>query len=742
MCSNSTVCALALLVVVWVSPSRTWGEEPTAAQPAPASGYAVSELVNVVGSAEAIVHIPGSAHIIGKEELEVQSHDDIHRILQSIPGINAQEEDGYGLRPNIGMRGTGVERSQKITLMEDGVLIAPAPYSAPAAYYFPTPGRMEGIEVRKGSAAIKQGPYTNGGALNMVSAAIPSSWSTRLDGATGSDSAYRLQGLVGDSSERFGWMLQTYQLDTGGFKRLDGGGETGTKLHDYLGKVRFSSGVSASLHQTLELKLGRTDQVGNETYLGLTEADFAADPLRRYRGSQLDAIDSEHEQIHLRHFAVPGGNVDVVTTVYDNRFYRDWFKNENVAGVSNASVLADPVSYVRELGILRGETDSGPRDLRLRHNRRDYASRGVASIFGLGALAGTVDHRLEVGVRFHEDREDRFQEEDLYGMLGGRMVLGELGVAGSQSNRVGEARAVALFVQDRIAWGRFSLLPGIRYESIRHRRLDYSTRDPRRVAGPTRLRENKVRALMPGLGLALELGGGHGLVAGVHRGFSPPGTGSTEDVEVERSTNYELGYRFFGDGFRAEAIGFVNDYDNLLGAETVAGGGTADGELFNGGAVKVRGVEALVGYRHRAGSLTVPLNLSYTYTEGKFRTSFLTSFADWAPRVEVGDRLPYIPKHQLRLASGVSGRKWSVNLAGSYVAAMRTRAGQGPIPAGEGTDSRLVVDVGARYQLLVRLDLYANVRNLTDDGYIVARRPYGLRPGLPRTVIAGVSFDL
>ena len=241
-----------------------------------AAEFRLAELVRVVGRPEKMSHIPGTAHVISLEELREQRNDDVHRVLQSVPGVNLQEEDGYGFRPNIGMRGTGVERSQKITLMEDGVLIAPAPYSAPAAYYFPTVSRMEGIEVRKGSAAIKQGPYTNGGAINLISAAIPSSLAASLDVALGEDSTGRAQGQVGGATERFGWLFQTYQFDTDGFKRLDGGGETGTEIEDYLGKLRFSTSARAKVAQSLELKLGRTKQDGFETYLGPDRGRFQA----------------------------------------------------------------------------------------------------------------------------------------------------------------------------------------------------------------------------------------------------------------------------------------------------------------------------------------------------------------------------------------------------------------------------------------------------------------------------------
>ncbi len=731
-------------------PPEAPGGEPVAEATVAAADprEVIYERVTVLGGVEDVGSIPGSAHVVTHQELEEQMHSDVNRVLQQVPGVNIQEEEGYGLRPNIGIRGTGVERSSKITLMEDGVLIAPAPYTAPSAYYFPTIGRMDSVEVRKGSAAIKQGPYTNGGAINFISTPIPGDFTVGAHFAFGEDQTLRFGARVGDSGQRYGWSLETYQFETDGFKHLDGVGtasdKTGVDLEDYVAKFRVNSDPGARFYQSLELKLGKTEQLGHETYLGLTAADFRDDPFRRYVGSAEDRIDTDHEQIQLLHFVQLRDNLDLTTTVYNNDFYRDWFKNERTAGVSNAAILDNPEAHGRELAILRGEIDSAPGELALRHNRRNYYSRGIQSVLGLQlGRAGGVHHKIEIGVRVHEDEEDRFQEDDLYQMLGGGLQLTHRGAPGSQTNRVSFAEATAFFVQDTIQLGkRWTLVPGVRFESIDYTREDYSTQDPTRSLGPTRVRQNSIEEVIPGLGVSYALSTADRLFLGVHRGFSPPGAGVTEDTEAEVSVNYELGWRREQGALSLEVIAFFNDYSNLLGADTQSGGGGATGELFNGGAVEVRGLEFGARYdlgASRGWSLSVPLRLTYTYTVAEFQTSFDTSFEDWAPRVEVGDEVPYIPEHQLAAGIGVVGQKWGTHLNLSYVGALRTRAGQGPIPEGEGTDRRTILDLSVEREVLSRYKVFAQLRNVTDEIYIVARRPYGVRPGLPRSLMVGVS---
>ncbi len=136
-----------------------------------------------------------------------------------------REEDGYGLFPNISLRGVDTSRSAKITLMEDGILAAPAPYTAPSAYYSPTAGRMSGLEVLKGSSQVRYGPQVTGGVLNYLSTAIPVSREIYVRNIYGANNEIRVHGWAGDtfsmSAGKFGYVVETYYLTTDGFKEVD-----------------------------------------------------------------------------------------------------------------------------------------------------------------------------------------------------------------------------------------------------------------------------------------------------------------------------------------------------------------------------------------------------------------------------------------------------------------------------------------------------------------------------------------
>ena len=727
-----------------------------AAETAPLTEPSILDRVVVTASRQQANETAGSVHYLDESVLEQHSHADVNRILRQVPGLNLVEEEGFGIRPNIGIRGSGTDRNSKIAVLEDGVPIAPAPYSAPAAYYFPRLQRMSAIEVSKGPAAIQYGPQTVAGSVGMYSSPIPGSPGAGLGGKLdligGERGGLRGHGLAGGWTELGGWnlgmSLETLQEGSDGFKRLDSGGDTGYRLEDYVAKLALESGADAAREQSLEFKFQHSEEESDETYLGLALDDFRADPYRRYRASQVDDLDVEHDTMQATHRIQLSRNIDLTTIAYRTDTTRAWYKlNDvrnaaNTAFVSLSSVLANPSAFPVEYAALVGEpgTSSATGALRVRNNAREYSATGIQSVLGIRFDTGTMAHDLEFSVRYHEDDEDRFQHDDRYQMADGAMVLTGAGAPGSQDNRIGSAEAWAFFMRDTMQAGRWTLTPGLRYETIALTQENWGTADPTRSAVPVIL-ENSVGVWMPGLGVTRAIGESLRLVAGVHRGFVNPAPGSTADAE--RSWNYEAGLRFGQGPSAIEAIGFVVDYDNIVGTCTASTGGNCTiGDQFDGGRARVHGLELVASHdlgKALGARLSIPLSAVYTWTKGEFRTSFQSSFSEWGT-VSNGDALPYVPEHQLTLNAGLEGQAWRLFLTVNYVDEARAQAGSGAIAPNERIDSRTLVDLSGEYDLNDSLRLFASFENLTDEVYNVALRPAGARPGAPRTVLAGVKL--
>jgi len=708
----------------------------------------VVERVTMTGGNTGIVDLPGSAHYISPKEMEKFNYNDIHRILRTIPGVNIQEEDGFGLRPNIGMRGTGTERSSKITVMEDGILMAPAPYAAPAAYYFPTVGRMNAVEVAKGSTQIKHGPYTTGGAINFISTQIPTELKGNINVFAGSFGTKTINASIGDSNENLGFMVETFQSASDGFKELDGGGNTGFDKKDYVAKFRVNTNKLAPVYQSLTFKIGQTDETSDETYLGLTEGDFEANPIRRYAGSQVDQMNTEQNQFSLTHVIRPLDFIDITTTAYRNEFKRNWYKLDKVrsapdsSAVKIGSILDDPFTNSAEYDIITGSTSLVGNGLFVKANNREYYSQGIQMLIGFQFNGDDIKHDIEVGVRVHKDEVDRFQWVDEYHIENGIMELTQAGTPGTESNRVTTANAVAAHVQYKFSVGRFTAIPGVRYENIKLERKDYGKTDPERSGTDLSERSNQAGVVIPGIGIDYKFSDQLSLFTGVHKGFSPPS--SMEDAKEEKSVNYELGARFNRSGLAGQAVLFLNDYSNLLGSDLAAAGGAGSNEQFNGGEVIAKGLELQLNYDLLSkynGSWSLPITLAYTYTDAEFKSSFDSEFEGWGSVTE-GDNLPYLAKNQFSLSIGVESGDLRVNLSSKYMDEMRTVAGQGDILQEFKTDNYFVLDLGSEYSISRAISLFGSIKNFTNQSYVVARRPAGLRPGMPRSFSLGVKARL
>ncbi len=723
---RTTISALALLAA------------PIAADADDAEDAAIAALVEAAEPVEVIELVdsapPGAQSSVGTEVLERGEHDDIHHVLAGVAGVYLRDEDGYGLRPNIGMRGAAAERSAKITLMEDGVLIAPAPYSAPAAYYFPLVTRMSRIDVVKGPSAIQYGPNTVGGAIDLIGAPMPEARAAYVDLAGGSDRYGKLHARAAERRGRWGVMAEYVKLRTDGFKQLDGGGDTGFDKDDASLWLHRAADPDARLSSRLDLRLGWADETSRETYTGLSEADFRATPQRRYAATQRDEMTWDHWRLRADHHLALSPRLRIETNAYRHRFTRAWGKVDGFVGERDFNgILAAPDTGSNAIyyAILTGALDasSPEEELILGTNDRKFTSQGVQTRLSAEARTGPVAHHLDAGVRIHFDRADRRRTEDGYQMMGGVLVRSDRPRALVVNSRA-ETIALALHAQDRMLWRRLEVGAGLRVELIDTRFVDWRTELGH---------DDDYAVVIPGAGALVHLTDQIEVLAGVHRGFVPVAPSTATDVQPETSINYEAGGRWRSDHLAVDAIGFFSDYQNLKGSCTFSTGCSAmqEGDEFNGGKVHVWGAEAQVAAEvPLPAELALPIALAYTYTGSSFQTAFASDFAGWGD-VERGDELPYLPEHQVSLAVTAVAPRWELGAAVRWRGEVRDVAGQGAIPAAARGEAALTIDLDAHARLHRAAELYATVSNLLDEQVIASRRPYGARPNPPRLIVVG-----
>lgn len=712
------------------------------------------EQITIVG--EKSRSLPGAGQYITSKKIAQINQPNVNSVLRTIPGINIRDEEGFGLRPNIGLRGTPVNRSAKITLMEDGILIAPAPYADPSAYYFPTFARMQGIEVLKGSSQIKYGPYSIGGSVNLLSTQIPQSFKGFAQLSYGSFGTNQQRLWVGDSRKSLDYVFEINRLGSKGFKELDNGGNTGFDRRDIMVKVRWHTENDAQIPQFLTLKYVNSTENGNESYLGLNFDDFIVNPRRRYAATQRDVLDMNHSHFALSHTIIPAKNFSISTTAYYSNTFRDWARVNTIGGQGLNNILGDPLAHKLPYQIMTGVADG---NIDFQSAARSYISQGVQSNAHYIWDSGSWSYKLNMGMRYHKDQADRFATKSTYAMSKGTMILTAPGVKGNQENQIRKASSMAAHLSYDISYKDLKLSPGVRYESIEFELQNFGTTDVERIGTLLKKATNDMTIVLPGIGFNYDINKSMAVFGGIHKGFSPPGMPSlTSEIqaEVETAVSYELGYRCYKDAWHVQIVGFENDYDNILGSDNVSGGGAGTGDLFNAGNALTRGLELSLEYDFLYGNSNentqrLPINMAYTYTNATFLENFRNAGGDWGSGdIRSGDFIPFITPHQLTLSLGYETSKFNTMLISRYIGDTRTKPGKDikviPNQSTKYTDVNtiagfLIIDLSANYKVSKSFTTFTTISNITNNQSVVANLPNGYRPNMPLSINVGIKAD-
>ena len=288
----------------------------------------------------------------------------------------------------------------------------------------------------------------------------------------------------------------------------------------------------------------------------------------------------------------------------------------------------------------------------------------------------------------------------------------------------------ALFVQQRITRGRFSVVGGLRYVH----NASFGDRAVPRVAAT--FLAWRGGEWLSGTRLRFSYAGGI-KEPSFEASFGITGTFPTipnPSLKPEENHAFEAGVEqsFVGGRYSLSAIYFNNQFHNQIEFESIPP--TYMGEFVNVNRSMAHGAE--VEFRGRLMKHT-QLDAAYDYTSTQILEAPLctaTNFCD--PLLAAGSPLLRRPKHSASLLVSYVGSRWGANLGGSFV-------GRRPDSAflGRGIDHAagyVRADLGGWYEVHRRVTAYVNVSNALDRSY---NEVLGY-PALPINFRAGVRVRI
>jgi len=668
---------------------------------AQSGGETVLPRVDVIGGTEKLPDIAGAGQILDEKELEASHVFTVNEALRKVPGVHARDEEGFGLRPNIGMRGLNPTRSTKITLLEDGIPLAYAPYGDNASYYHPQVDRYERIEVLKGAGSMLFGPQTIGGIVNYITPNPTQTFAGFVQGTVGNRDYANGKLRLGGKGLLFDYTR----------KQGDGARDNMEHALDDL-NVKYVAALGGD--QALALRANHYREDSTITYSGLTQAEF--DNLgARYNPFKNDKFEAQRSGLSATHEYDFGQGVTLLTNVYWSRFDRDWWRqasnsqDSQCGGAFNAARLAGTAVDPDTCNSVQGRL-------------RSYSYWGVEPRLAVAHRMG----EFQAGVKAHFEEQDRKQ-------VNGTSPTARTGTTVEDNLRKTDAYSV--YVANRFDIGDFGITPMLRHESIGADRTNRLTGQ----GGSSRVSET-----LPGIGVTWNPSKTLTVFSSLHRGFAPPrvedligSTGTVTEVDPEKSTNFELGVRSQPmAGVAVQAAYFRTDYDNLIAVGSIAGGSTplSQGKaLFEG--LELGGqAEANSGLFARA---------AYTWLPTAEQTEAFRRVDTGAVVGVTGNRQPYAPKHTLTAAAGYATGPFRGEIEAQYVGKQFSDFANTVAPSADGQRGEIaaytVWNAALNYRFDKALSGFVTVKNLADKTYIV-ERTRGIQVGMPRLVQVGARY--